>query len=692
MASIIPGYEYDIFISYRKNDNKRDGWVTEFTENLKQELEATLKEQLSVYFDENQHDGLLETDNVNKSLEGKLKCLIFIPIISQTYCDPKSFAWQHEFCVFNKSAKADQFGRDVRLTNGNVACRILSVKIHDLDMNDKKLYEDETGEQIRGIEFIFRQPGVNRPLRPDDIRKDNLNRIVYRDQVNKLANSVKEILNTLKNFNSGSNAVNEKLNNGVSDIKKRYSEDNTKRNSIIVLPFENMSPDPQNNYFSDGLTEEIISNLAHLRSLRVISRSTSMVFKGTSKDVITIGRELNVEYVLAGSVRKAENKIRITAQLIDARLDEHIWAERFDGSMEDIFDVQDKIARLIVDALKIELSPEEKKNLISRPISNTMAYDLWILAKNEFNKLSKEGIDRGILLTKRAIEIEGDNAQLFATLAYGYWAYYDLGIKHETEIFDLMDDCVSKSLTLDPNNAEALSSKGLILYKQGNLSEYIRFAKPAADLGGDTIYLFSFILAELGRLEEADAYAEKALAGNPLIYMSLWTRACVNMFMGETQNAYDMIRYARDHFAPGEPFAGWWVAQIAALAGDIDTAYYEFKKVALSGSSPWQEFCKLFQLAIESNAVGVKEHIQNSGLADFSKTDEYYPICIANSLVRVGEYNEALIWLNRSVDWGFRNYKFLAEYNGFLEPLRTNSDFLNLIEKLHQKQEPFIDL
>jgi DNA-binding transcriptional regulator GbsR (MarR family) len=92
MASIIPEYEYDIFISYRQNDNKRDGWVTSFAKNLKQELEATLKEQLSVYFDENQYDGLLETDNVNKSLEGKLKCLIFIPIISQTYCDPKSFA------------------------------------------------------------------------------------------------------------------------------------------------------------------------------------------------------------------------------------------------------------------------------------------------------------------------------------------------------------------------------------------------------------------------------------------------------------------------------------------------------------------------------------------------------------------------------------------------------------------------
>ena len=109
MPSTIAGYEYDIFISYRHNDNL-DGWVTDFVQNLEKELKSTLKDPVSVYFDTNPRDGLLETYNVDKSLEGKLKCLIFIPILSQTYCDPKSFAWQHEFVAFNKMAKEDQFG------------------------------------------------------------------------------------------------------------------------------------------------------------------------------------------------------------------------------------------------------------------------------------------------------------------------------------------------------------------------------------------------------------------------------------------------------------------------------------------------------------------------------------------------------------------------------------------------------
>src|SRR5688572_20195261 len=115
MASLLPGFEYDVFISYRHKDNKYDGWVTEFVACLKKELDATFKDEISVYFDENPVDGLLETHDVDKSLEGKLKSLLFIPIISQTYCDPKSFAWRQEFQMFNKLAKEDKYGRDIKV-------------------------------------------------------------------------------------------------------------------------------------------------------------------------------------------------------------------------------------------------------------------------------------------------------------------------------------------------------------------------------------------------------------------------------------------------------------------------------------------------------------------------------------------------------------------------------------------------
>ena len=199
MDSIIPGFEYDIFISYRQHDNKYDQWVSEFVHNLKLELEATLKDKLSIYFDENAHDGILETHNVDKSLSGKLKSLVFIPIISTTYCDTKSFAWQNEFLPFKSLAAASDFGIDVNLPNSNVASRILPIKIHEIDTEDVKLLEKELLGMLRSIDFIYKAAGVNRPLRPKD---DDLNgshgAAIYRNQINKAANAIKEIINGIK--------------------------------------------------------------------------------------------------------------------------------------------------------------------------------------------------------------------------------------------------------------------------------------------------------------------------------------------------------------------------------------------------------------------------------------------------------------------------------------------------------------
>ncbi len=194
--SAVQGFKYDIFISYRHNDN-RSGWVTEFVKALQEELAATIKRPISIYFDKNPHDGLLETHNVDKSLEEKIKCIIFIPVLSQTYCEPTSFAWQKEFCLFNKFAKEDQLGRDVKLRSGNITSRILPVLIHELDAEDKAIIEGELGSQLRAIEFIYKEPGVNRSLKSDDDKKSNLNKTDYRNQINKLANAVKELLGAI---------------------------------------------------------------------------------------------------------------------------------------------------------------------------------------------------------------------------------------------------------------------------------------------------------------------------------------------------------------------------------------------------------------------------------------------------------------------------------------------------------------
>jgi tetratricopeptide (TPR) repeat protein len=233
MASLIPGYEYDIFISYRQKDNKYDGWVTEFIDNLMKELEATFKEEISVYFDINPHDGLLETHDVDASLKDKLKCLVFIPIVSRTYCDPKSFAWEHEFKAFVEQASKDQFGLKVKLPNGNVATRILPIQIHDLNSDDKVLVEKELGGFLRSIEFIYKESGVNRPLKPDDDDKINLTKTKYRNQINKVANAVDEIIYSLKNFQAAPAIEKTLYKEPLVEIKKEESKQEQEKSATL---------------------------------------------------------------------------------------------------------------------------------------------------------------------------------------------------------------------------------------------------------------------------------------------------------------------------------------------------------------------------------------------------------------------------------------------------------------------------
>ena len=196
MPSLVPEYEYDVFISYRQNDN-RSGWVTQFVEHLREELAATIKEPVNIYFDANPHDGLQDTHHVDKSLEGKLKCLVFIPVLSRTYCDVKSFAWNSEFLAFRDLCGKDGLGLHVALNNRNVSSRIIPVQIHELDKKDQEAFVRESGSALRSVDFTFRSAGVNRPLLPEDERSVNVSKTVYRDQINKLANAIAGVVSSM---------------------------------------------------------------------------------------------------------------------------------------------------------------------------------------------------------------------------------------------------------------------------------------------------------------------------------------------------------------------------------------------------------------------------------------------------------------------------------------------------------------
>jgi TolB-like protein len=520
MPSLIPGFEYDIFISYRQKDNKHDGWVTEFVDQLKGELESTFKEEISVYFDINPHDGLLETHDVDKSLEGKLKCLIFIPIISRTYCDPKSFAWEHEFKAFVDKASKDQFGLKVKLLNGNVASRVLPVRIYDLDSSDIKLCESVLGGVMRGVDFIYRSPGVNRPMRSREEKpQDNLNNTLYRDQINKVANSIKEIVNGLKG---------EPLEKVIASKEATLLIEKpiVQEKSVIVLPFENISPDPDQEYFSDGLTEEIITDLSHIHDLLVISRSSAMTFKGIKKKIGDIAKEVNVHYVLEGSVRKAGNNLRITAQLIDALTDTHIWAEKFGGTLDDIFDIQEKVSRSIADTLKLKLSPEEDQKIADHKIHDKKVYDYSLRANEQIMQLTEDSINKGLKYLEVALEITGDNALLYSGIAWAYFQLVNVGLKQEDYIAKA-EEYAKKALSVDAESSMARSILGIINWLQGRISESHSLFKSALSINPNDPLALTGILCDYylaGRISEAGSFYETLIKIDPLGGTTNWCR------------------------------------------------------------------------------------------------------------------------------------------------------------------------
>jgi len=237
------------------------------------------------------------------------------------------------------------------------------------------------------------------------------------------------------------------------------------RYSICVLPFTNMSGDPEQEYFSDGITEDIITDLSKISSLRIISRNSTFMYKGKNVDVPKVARELKVSHVLEGSVRKAGGRVRISAQLVDCADNGHIWAERYDRDASDIFELQDEISHAIVKALRLQLLPEEKRAIERRGTDSVEAHDLYLMARQTY-VTSQEDMRTAqaiVRLCTRATEIDPNYAQAWALMAMGYRSLRELGFESNDGMA-----AAERALTLNQELAEAHAVKGYILLMKGD--------------------------------------------------------------------------------------------------------------------------------------------------------------------------------------------------------------------------------
>ena len=475
--------------------------------------------------------GCLETHDVNASLKEKLKCLIFIPIISQTYCDPQSFAWQYEFIAFNKMAKEDQFGRNIKLTGGNIASRILPIKIHDLDTEDKALLENELGGVLRAIDFIYKASGVNRPLKPNDERTENLNHTYYRDQINKVAHAVKEIISALKKHNQQDGEVltevikpkPEKQKNlkpriliistiifalivlGYFFIPKLFKLSEPLDKSIAVLPFINLSNDPEQEYFSDGMVDEILDRLFKIGDLKVIPRTSSMRYKNTKIPLKEIAHELGVSAILEGSVRKIKNNVRIAAQLIDPKTGFTLWSDNYDRDLSDIFSIQSEVAQNVARELKAKMTSKETGMIQkSPPTTNQLAYDFY-LKGNDYKSKSEWSL--ALDMYSKAIQLDSLFALAYAKRIevhlYFYWEKLDGWEGHDLKA----KEDIKKGNQLNPELPEVKFAKAIAYYRldrdYDNALKIIKELKAEAPNMAELYTYSAYILRRQGKWEES---------------------------------------------------------------------------------------------------------------------------------------------------------------------------------------------
>jgi len=284
------------------------------------------------------------------------------------------------------------------------------------------------------------------------------------------------------------------------------------RKSIAVLPFQNLSPEPENAYFADGMTEDILTQLAKIRDLKVISRSSVMQYKGTQKPIKAIAAELGVGVILEGSVRRSGDRVRIVGQLIDARTDEHLWAETYDRELKDVFSIQSEVAQQIAASLQATLSPAEKKRIEQRPTENLLAYDLYLKGREHYNRLRKEDNETAIEHFQKALEADPGFALAYAGLGDAY-AQRALRFGFPQTSLDSSLEQSRKAISLAPGLPEGHKARGLAYQAKGAYRESVEANLRAVELAPNhyaAIINLGSTLFFLGRLDEALRWSERA--------------------------------------------------------------------------------------------------------------------------------------------------------------------------------------
>jgi len=323
---------------------------------------------------------------------------------------------------------------------------------------------------------------------------------------------------------------------------------NTDEKSVAVLPFINMSDDAENEYFSDGISEELLNVLVRVKGLRVPSRTSSFTFKGSTKKLAEIGAELQVDHILEGSVRKSGDRIRVTAQLIEVNTDTHLWSETYTRELDDIFAVQDEIAQAIVSALKVTLTGEDQASIHSRETASVEAYNKYLLGRHLWNQRSPDSLLAATKPLSEAVAIDANYGQAWAALADAYVLIPEYGAGSIEEFIPLAHEATDKALAINPNSARALTTSAYIKFMydydfEGAHADFERAIRNDPNYATAHQWYGELLVVE-GQLDSALDQLKLARQADPLAFIMPHDMGWFLMFTDRKEEAYALFEEA----------------------------------------------------------------------------------------------------------------------------------------------------
>jgi TolB-like protein len=461
--------------------------------------------------------------------------------------------------------------------------------------------------------------------------------------------------------------------------------------SIAALPFASAGSDAQDDYFADGLTEEVTIALAKVQPLQVTSRRSAAAFRSTNAGARAIAEQLGVRYLVEGSVRRAGSRLRVSAQLIDARQDVHRWAGTYDGTMDDVFSIQEQVARKIVEALELRLTATEERHFSERAINNVPAYECYLRARHDMWRWHRDAIDRAVQLLRQALALIGDNARLYATLGLAHLQYREAGIDLSDQPLLEADACASKLFALDDHSASGYQLRGWIAYSRGCIQDAVRDLKIALELdpnNSDTLLILCNCYLISGRVAAARPLLARLLAVDPLTPITRCMPGFAEAMEGNLEGAIEPYRqmFEMDQTNPMARLFFVWVLILNRRHITVDALLKSFppdQRDTLPGRLS-------FFLA---NAAMGRCHEAHENLTPeieaVARATDVFPRFLAEGFAFAGERESAIQWLNAAIDRGFINYPFLAQHDPAFEALRGDSAFKALLETARHRWERF---